>query len=330
MYGGTFFPSFPLLTIGGVVVDVPEAVGGGDGVVGVGLLPLPKRLPAVGGVEERPLAITACCAGERGRPGPAGGTCGGGETAPLLGGRPEIADGGTGEGVPRVGGVGEDTAPRGTGDMGALIGANAFPPSPCPNGLPVVGSTLTTWGPVGCVTPCVTDTTPLDGLGSWPAARNLDIMSTSPLDRPAGPVRGPAAPAPCANAGVGEAAVALSDDDPVAVVGGVRVAGVVLGVAVTVDGDDLVDVVGGDVVRPSEVCPGLCCCCSCIDLMSIALPLPRGPSPGGPFPPGGIDAILKVCGKFFPLYDVRCPNPTFPFRVPIQNGDFEKFRVKRK
>ena len=70
-------------------------------------MPLPKRLPAVGGVEERPLAMAACCAGERGRPGPAGGICGGGETAPLLGGRLEIADGGTGDGVPRVGGVEE-------------------------------------------------------------------------------------------------------------------------------------------------------------------------------------------------------------------------------
>ena len=120
------------------MVDVPETVGGGDGVVGVGRLPLVMRLPAVGGVEERPLATAAIWAGERGLPGPAGGTCGGGEMAPLLGGRPPV--GGTGEGVPRVGGVGEHTAPRGTGDNGALIGANAFPLSPCPNGLPVLGS----------------------------------------------------------------------------------------------------------------------------------------------------------------------------------------------
>ena len=51
----TFFPSFPLLTTGGVEVDVPDAVGGGDGVVGVPT----ARLAAVVGVEERPLAMAA-------------------------------------------------------------------------------------------------------------------------------------------------------------------------------------------------------------------------------------------------------------------------------
>ena len=179
----------------------------------------------------------------------AGGT---GEVVPRVGGVGEGVPrvGGVGERVPRVGGVGEDAAPRGTGDIGDLIGANGFPSLPCPNGLPVLGSTLKTWGPVGWVTPCVIVTAPLVGLGSWPAARNLSIMPTSLALRPGGPV---AAPAPCASPGaaVGEAAVALSDEDPVVVVGGV--AGVVLGVAVTVEGDDLVDVVGGDVVRPSEV-----------------------------------------------------------------------------
>lgn len=142
----------------------------------------------------------------------------------------------------------------------------------------------------------MTDTTALVGLGSWPAARNLDIMETS-LERPAGPLGGPAAPAPCTGAAdeIGEAAVALSDDDPVVVVVGVAdvvlgVAGVVL--AVAVEGVDR-----GDVVRPSEVCPGdpgLCCCC--MALMSMALPLP----PGGPFPPGGTDAILNVGKKSSP------------------------------
>ena len=233
--------------------------------------------------------------------------------------------GGVGEGVPRVGGVGEDAAPRGTGDIGALIGANGLPLPPCPNGLPVLGSTLTAAGPVGCVTPCVTVTAPLVGLGSWPEARNLFIMSTS-FERPAGPVGSPAAPAPCTSpgAGVGEAAVALSDDDPVVVVGGV--AGVVLGVAVTVEGDDLVVVVGGDVVCPSEVRdPGLC-----MDLMNMALPLPR-PSPGGPFPPGGTEDILNVCGgELFPNPDAmtKCRRQTFPFKVKMATY-FEDFPVRR-
>ena len=78
----TFVPSDPFLTIAGVEVDVPEAVGGGDGVVGV----LPTWLPAVGGVDDvaRPLAKAAICAGERALPGPAAvvGRSGGGETAP--------------------------------------------------------------------------------------------------------------------------------------------------------------------------------------------------------------------------------------------------------
>ena len=69
----------------------------------------------------------------------------------------------------------------------------------------------------------------------------------------------------------------------------------------TVEGDDLVVVVGGDVVCPSEVRdPGLC-----MDLMSMALPLPRpSPGPGGPFPPGGTEDILNVCGgELFPNPD---------------------------
>ena len=78
----TFVPSDPFLTIAGVEVDVPEAVGGGDGVVGV----LPTWLPAVGGVDDvaRPRAKAAICAGERALPGPAAvvGRSGGGETAP--------------------------------------------------------------------------------------------------------------------------------------------------------------------------------------------------------------------------------------------------------
>ena len=236
--------------------------------------------------------------------------------APLLGGRAEA--GGAGEGVPRVGGVGEmvprvggvgEGVPRvgGVGEeaFGALTGANGLPSAPCPNGLPVLGSTLTTWGPVGCVTPSVIVTMLLVGL----VARSRSIMRESPAERPTGPAGYPAAaPAPCAC--VGEAAVALSDDDPVVVVG--AVAGVVLGVAVTAEGEDLVDVVGGEVVRPSEVCaPGLA-----IALMSMALPLPR-PSPGGPFPPGGTEDILDflIDDELFPNPDDEAPSrrPTLPY-----------------
>ena len=119
---------------------------------------------------------------------------------PLLGGREDVDDGGNGDGVPRLGGVGEAT-----------------PPDTCClgwNGLPGRGSTLTTWGPCGCVTPGETGIPSFDGLGSWPEERSLDIMATS-LERPAGPLGGPCAPA--AGETVGEAAVVLvlSDDEPV-------------------------------------------------------------------------------------------------------------------
>lgn len=226
---------------------------------------------------------------------------GAGESVPRVGGVGERVPrvGGVGEVVPRVGGVGEEAAPRGTGDFGALTGANGLPSAPCPKGLPVLGSTLTTWGPVGCVTPSVMVTMLLVGL----VVLSRSIMRESPAERPTGPDGYPrAAPAPCC-ACVGEAAVALSDDDPVVVV--CAVAGVVLGVAVTAEGEDLVDVVGGDVVRPSEVCaPGLCIAA----LMSMALPLPR-PSPGGPFPLGGTEDILNFFGaELSPNLDERAPS----------------------
>ena len=270
-----------------------EAGGAGEGVPRVG--GVGERVPRMGGVGERVPRV--------------GGV---GERVPRVGGVGERVPrvGGVGEGVPRVGGVGEEAAPRGTGDFGALTGANGLPSAPCPNGLPVLGSTLTTWGPVGCVTPSVIVTMLLVGL----VARSRSIMRESPAERPTGPDGYPAAapaaaPAPCAC--VGEAAVALSDDDPVVVVG--AVAGVVLGVTVTAEGEDLVDVVGGEVVRPSEVCcsPGLCIA---LALMSMALPLPR-PSPGGPFPPGGTEDILNFFGAdLFPNPDCQAPSrrPTLP------------------
>ena len=96
---------------------------------------------------------------------------------------------------------------------------------------------------------------------------------------------------------------------PVPVVAVCTPVGVVLTVAV--DGEDLVvavvDTVGGVVVLPSEVCPGLCCKV----LISMALPLPIGPPPGLPLP----SAILTVDVNFSNLS--LLDQPSFPKN---QNG----------